>query len=127
GTAQNGGDLGYFAKDDFVEEFAIAAYAAKSTGLLPKLVETEYGYHVVEVTDMPQSTYTKVAVLEIELLASDITRNEAFRSADSFAANAGNRNQFTENAEKENLRILQANNLDASARNINNLQNAREV
>jgi len=127
GTAQNGGDLGYFAKDDFVEEFANAAYAAKSTGLLPNLVETEYGFHIIEVTDMPKSLYTKVATLEVELVASDVTRNEAFRNADSFAANAGNRNEFTENAQSGNYRVLQANNVDASARNLNNLQNAREV
>lgn len=127
GTAQTGGDLGWFAKEDFVTEFANAAYAAKSTGLLADLVETEYGYHIVKVTEMPKSTYTKVASLEVELVASDATRNEAFRNADAFAADAGNRNEFTENATAENYRILQANNVDANARNINNLQNAREV
>ena len=127
GTAQNGGDLGYFAKADFVAEFAEAAYAAKAPGLLSDLVETEYGFHIVKVTEMPTSNYTKVATLEIELLASDATRNEAFRNADSFAANAGNRNEFTENATTDGYRVLQANNVDANARNINNLQNAREV
>ena len=127
GTAQTGGDLGWFAKADFVTEFADAAYAAKAPGILPGLVETEYGYHIIKVTEMPKSTYTKIASLELELVASDVTRNEAFRNADSFAANAGNRNEFTENATADNYRILQANNVDASARNINNLQNAREV
>lgn len=127
GTAQNGGDLGWFAKADFVEPFANATYAAKSTGLLPNLVETEYGYHIIEVTEMPKSTYTKVAVLELELVASDMTRNDAFRNADSFAAESGNRNEFTENATDKGFRILQANNVDASARNINNIANAREV
>src|SRR5690606_11028482 len=42
GTAQSGGDLGWFAKEDFVSEFAEAAYAAKATGILANLVETEY-------------------------------------------------------------------------------------
>ncbi|WP_339870172.1 SurA N-terminal domain-containing protein [uncultured Algoriphagus sp.] len=127
GTAQTGGDLGWFAKADFVTEFADAAYAAKAPGILANLVETEYGYHIIKVTEMPKTTYTKVATVELELVASDATRNEAFRNADSFAANAGNRNEFTENATTDNYRILQANNIDAGARNINNLQNAREV
>lgn len=127
GTAQNGGDLGWFAKDDFVEPFANAAYAAKSTGLLSNLVETEYGYHIIDVTELPNSTYTKLAILELELVASDGTRNEAFRNADSFAAESGNRNEFTENATESGYRILQANNVDATSRNLNNLQNAREV
>jgi peptidyl-prolyl cis-trans isomerase D len=127
GTAQNGGDLGWFAKADFVEPFANAAYAAKSKGVLPNVVETEYGYHIIEVTELPNSSYTKLAVLELELGASDATRNEAFRNADSFAAESGNRNEFTENATDKGYRILQANNIDATSRNLNNLQNAREV
>ena len=127
GTAQNGGDLGWFAKADFVEPFADAVYAAKSTGLLPAPVETEYGYHLIEVTELPKSTYTKLAVLELELVASDATRNEAFRNADSFAAESGNRNEFTENATEKGYRVLQANNVDATSRNLNNIQDAREV
>lgn len=127
GTAQNGGDLGWFAKEDFVEPFANAAYAAKSTGLLNELVETEYGFHIIEVTEMPKSTYTKVATLELELVASDATRNEAFRNADTFAAEAGNRGEFTEKAEAAGYRIIPANNLEAGSRNLNNIQNAREV
>jgi peptidyl-prolyl cis-trans isomerase D len=127
GTAQNGGDLGWFAKADFVEPFATATYAANSKGLLPNLVETEYGYHIIEVTELPNSTYTKLSVLELELVASDATRNEAFRNADSFAAESGNRNEFTENATDKGFRIIQANNVDASSRNLNNIANAREV
>ena len=127
GTAQNGGDLGWFAKEDFVEPFANATYAARATGLLPSLVETEYGYHIIEVTELPQSDYTKLAVLELELVASDATRDEAYRNADTFAAQSGNRNQFTENATDNNYRIIQANNVDANARNLNNLTNARSV
>jgi peptidyl-prolyl cis-trans isomerase D len=127
GTAQNGGDLGWFAKADFVEPFANATYAVKTKGLLPNLVETEYGYHIIEVTELPISNYTKLSVLELELAASDMTRNDAFRNADSFAAESGNRNQFTEKATEKGYRILQANNVDASARNLNNLTNAREV
>ena len=127
GTAQNGGDLGWFAKEEFVEAFANVSFAASSTGLLGNVVETEYGYHIIDVTELPSSNYTKLAILELDLVASDATRNEAFRDADSFAAESGNRNEFTENATDNGYRILQANNIDATSRNLNNLQNAREV
>lgn len=127
GTAQNGGNLGWFAKADFVEPFANATYAAKSTGLLNELVETEYGFHIIEVTEMPKTNYTKIATIELELVASDLTRNEAFRNADTFAAEVGNRTEFTKKAEASEYKIIQANNLDANSRNINNIQNAREI
>jgi peptidyl-prolyl cis-trans isomerase D len=127
GTAQRGGDLGWFAKEDFVEEFANVTYAVKSTGLIGRLVETEYGFHIIDVTDLPKTTHYKLATIELELGPSDATRNEAFRNADLFAANASNSKVFSENAAKEGFRVLQANNVDAFARNLNNLQNAREI
>ena len=127
GTAQNGGDLGWFAKADFVEPFANATYAARSKGLLPNLVETEYGYHIIQVTELPATSYTKLAILELELVASDLTRNEAFRNADAFVAESGNRNEFTENATEKGFRIIQANNVDPTSRNLNNLTDARQV
>jgi len=127
GTAQNGGDLGWFAKADFVEAFANATYAANSKGLLPGLVETEYGFHIIEVTELPSTAHTKLAVLELELVASDLTRNEAFRNADAFVTEAGNRNEFTEKATEKGFRIIQANNVDATSRNLNNITDARSV
>ncbi|SDC70942.1 peptidyl-prolyl cis-trans isomerase D [Algoriphagus faecimaris] len=127
GTSQQGGDLGWYAQEEFVQEFADATFARRSTGLLPNLVETEYGFHIIEVTSLPQTEYTKVAVLQLDLIASDATRNEAFRNADTFAAESGNRNEFTENAIEGNYRVLQANDVDPSSRNLNNLTNAREI
>ncbi|MCH7414035.1 SurA N-terminal domain-containing protein [Belliella sp. R4-6] len=127
GTAQRGGDLGWFAKDDFVTEFADVSFAAKSTGLINRLVETEYGYHIINITELPKTESYKIAAIELELIPSDITRNDAFRNADSFAANSSNSKEFKANAEKEGYRIIQANGVDAFARNLNNQANAREV
>lgn len=127
GTAQRGGDLGWFAKEDFVEEFADVTYAVRNTGLINRLVETEYGYHIIDVTELPKSTHYKIATIELELGPSDATRNEAFRKADLFAANSSNSKAFVDNATKEGYRVVQANNVDAFARNLNNMQNAREI
>ncbi|TVP48275.1 MAG: peptidylprolyl isomerase [Mongoliibacter sp.] len=127
GTAQNGGDLGWFAKEDFVDEFAEVSFAQRNTGLINRLVETEYGFHIISVTELPKKETYKIATIERELIASDATRNDAYRKADFFAASAGNASEFNANAEKEGLRVIQANNVDAFARNLNNLTNAREV
>jgi peptidyl-prolyl cis-trans isomerase D len=61
------------------------------------------------------------------LVASDLTRNEAFRNADAFVTEAGNRNEFTEKATEKGFRIIQANNVDATSRNLNNITDARSV
>ncbi|WP_143959401.1 peptidylprolyl isomerase [Litoribacter populi] len=127
GTSQRGGDLGWFGQDDFIEEFSSVTYAAKSTGVVPRLVETEYGFHIIKVTEMPQTQAYKVATVELELIASDMTRNEAYRNADYFAASSSSQSDFRANAQQEGYRVLQANGLDQGARNLNNIQNAREV
>lgn len=51
GTAQNGGDLGYFTKQDVVPEFADAAFATKVGEYTKKPVKTDFGYHVIKVED----------------------------------------------------------------------------
>src|SRR5690554_4203984 len=127
GTAQLGGDLGWFAEEDFIEEFSTAVFSVNSTGLINRLVETEYGYHIIDVTELPQTLTYKLAIVELELLPSDVTRNEIFRNADFFASSSSNANEFRENAEREGYRIMSANSVNPNARNLNNLSGAREV
>ncbi len=49
-SAKQGGDLGFFAKEEMVEPFANAAFAMKPN-TLSDVVVTPYGYHIIYVTD----------------------------------------------------------------------------
>ncbi len=49
-SAKQGGDLGFFAKEEMVEPFAKAAFAMKPN-TLSEIVVTPYGYHIIYVTD----------------------------------------------------------------------------
>ena len=51
GSAQNGGDLGYFVKDDMVPEFAEAAFAMQPGEISKAPVQTQFGWHVIKVED----------------------------------------------------------------------------
>ncbi len=51
-TASEGGSLGSFTRDRMVEPFAEAAYSLSDSGdVYPEPVRTEYGFHVIRLTD----------------------------------------------------------------------------
>ncbi len=50
-SAANGGDLGYFADGDMVPEFYAAAAKLKKGEYTKEPVKTQYGWHVIELTD----------------------------------------------------------------------------
>lgn len=46
---QNGGDLGYFSREEMVPEFSAAAFAMKAGELSAAPVKSQFGWHVIRV------------------------------------------------------------------------------
>lgn len=51
-SGARGGDLGYFAQGTVVPAFEEAAFSTPKGQVHPKLVETEFGWHILKVTDV---------------------------------------------------------------------------
>lgn len=51
GSAADGGNLGWFKKEQMVAPFAEAAFAGEKGKVVPKVVKTEFGYHIIKVED----------------------------------------------------------------------------
>ncbi len=55
GSAQKGGELGFFGRDRMVAEFEAAAFALKPGEVSP-IVETEYGFHIIQLIERRGNT-----------------------------------------------------------------------
>lgn len=56
GSAQRGGDLGYFPKGKMAPEFEAAAFALKKPGDVSEPIKTSFGYHIIELSERKPST-----------------------------------------------------------------------
>lgn len=51
GSARNGGELGFANRSDYVPEFANVAWNLNDPKKVSRIVETEYGYHIIQFID----------------------------------------------------------------------------
>lgn len=69
-SAVQGGDLGFFAREEMVPEFAEVAFSMKP-GSVSEIVQTPYGYHIIYVVDRVAAgtdTFEKVKDQIVEYL-----------------------------------------------------------
>jgi len=79
GSAAQGGDLGYFAKGRMVKEFEEAALGA-SVGSIVGPVETQFGFHIIKVTDK-QTTELGWSEITIKPTLSGATKQRILADA----------------------------------------------
>lgn len=127
GTANVGGDLGWFETGKMVAEFEEAVFSATKPGLLNNVVKTQFGYHIIKVDDVKTNTAYKIATVTREILPGDETINNAYTAADLFATSVDDVSSFDEIAIADTLRVLPAAGLKANDRRIGILGEARQI
>lgn len=66
GSARSGGDLGYVKRGEFVKRFEEAAFALRE-GQISKIVETEFGFHLIQLLDRRgESIHTRHILLRFD-------------------------------------------------------------
>ena len=67
GSAVNGGDLDFFARGAMVKPFEDAAYAMKK-GDISALVESDFGFHIIQLTDIKSAKQRSFEEAKPELI-----------------------------------------------------------
>ncbi len=127
GTKTRGGDLGWFTSGQMVKPFQNAVFDAKKTGLLGDVVETQFGYHIIDVTNTKDNTTYTVATIELPITPSEETQNAVYLKAQNFVAAATTEKEFRELAQKETLNVFDAKDLGTAERRVGNLGEARQI
>lgn len=92
GSAPQGGDLGTFGPNQMVKPFNDMVFHKAEVGEL-NVVTTQFGVHLIEVTDKDFLTNrqgAQLAVIEEPIIPSETTQDEIYKDANTVIVNAEN-------------------------------------
>jgi len=122
-TKTRGGDLGFFQEGEMAQEFF--NFVDKNRVDRIGLVETEFGFHIIKVTD--KDDLAMIADVAVEAVASDETANEVFRSATKFEIESNDEKDFNAIAEKNNYEVRPVKQVTALEENLPGLFRQRQI
>lgn len=121
-SKQQGGDLGFFSKGQMTGKFNDFVFN-NPIGKIG-LVETEFGFHIINVTDKQDGV--RLATIARRIEASEATTDKVYNKAVTFEMEA-NEKDFAEVAKANGLTVVPAIKLTAMDENIGSIQNQRQM
>ena len=124
-SAINGGDLGWFNQQAMIQPFSDSVFFARKNDI--KVVLTQYGAHVVQVTDQAKPVEkVQIATVEKEVIPSAKTTNKIYNDARNFALNVATLEDFNKKVEETGLTKRLAT-VDKNEKTLAGMDNAREM
>lgn len=121
-SKQQGGDLGYFSKGGMTKNFDNFVFG-NAVGKIG-VVETEFGFHVIQVTDKQDGI--RLATIAQKIMPSEATSDAAFTKASQFEILA-NEKGFEAAAKAQKLTVAPASRIFALDENIQGVGPQREI
>jgi len=105
GSANRGGDLGWFTRGRMVKPFEEAAFKAKP-GQIIGPIRTQFGFHVIKVLGR-DARELRIADILMPIVASSQTKNDVLERATDFAYNA-KESDFAKEAQSSGLEVRES-------------------
>jgi len=126
GSAQLGGDLGWFEEGMMVTPFNNACFEGKKGDLV--LVQSDFGYHIIEILDQGGSTRKyHVGIIERAIQPSSATYQEKYAEASKFAGNNNTYQKFNEAVAQEGLNKKLASDVAPDQKTLPGLESPRPL
>lgn len=121
-SAQQGGDLGYFEPGRMVKPFNDFVFN-NPVGTIG-LVETEFGYHIINVTDKQDAV--RLATIAHKIEPSEATTDKAYTQAQKFEMDVQGKD-FEKTAKAMNLTVNPSVKVKVMDENIGQIANQRQI
>ena len=125
GTSSRGGDLGWFREGQMVKAFNDAILKGNKGDMF--VLKTQFGVHIVKITENKTKKLYCVSVLERTVVPSEKTVNGIYSKASQFAASSQSVEDFDKNISEKNYTKRTADNVRENDKSIAGLPDAREV
>ncbi len=124
GSAQIGGDLGWFSEGMMIIPFNNACFSGKKGDLVT--VETTYGLHIIKILD--QSTRVKkydIGIVDRQVIPGNVTTQRIYAEASQFAGTNNTYEKFNQAVAEGSLNKKLAMNVTPDQKELPGLEQAR--
>jgi peptidyl-prolyl cis-trans isomerase D len=126
GSAQVGGDLGWFSEGQMVVPFNNACFTGKKGEITT--VETNYGIHIIEILEQSKSIRKyDIGIIDRKIIPSSITNQKIYSQASQFAGTNTTYEKFNSAIAAQNLNKRIANDVSPQQKTLPGLDNPRSL
>ena len=118
-----GGDLGFFQEGTMTDKFF--EFCNRSRVGRIGIVETEFGFHIIKVTD--KEDIVLIADVVKQIVPSDETSNEIFQKTTQFEMESNNGKDFQATAQKYGYEIKEVDQVNILDENLPSIQRQRNL
>ena len=126
GSAQIGGDLGWFPEGSMVVPFNNACFSGKKGEI--KTVETTFGIHIIEILDQSKNTRKySIGYVDRKIIPGSLTTQNIYSEASQFAGTNDTYEKFNKAIAEKNLTKRVANDIAPQQKTLPDLENPRSL